>query len=84
MCVQSSFVALLIGDFADDKVTAIFCIADESCKFFAQMAKYTTKCSSQRQHRHIASIPLTDTVSGEAPTASCLCRRYTATVLQFS
>lgn len=39
MCVQLSFVALLIGDFADDKVTAIFCIADESCKFFGSDGK---------------------------------------------
>lgn len=37
--------------FTEDKVTEIFCIADDFCKVFdAQMAKYTIKNSSKRQY----------------------------------
>ena len=35
----------------DDKVTEIFCIADDFCKvFYAQMAKYTFKAERKRKY----------------------------------
>ena len=37
--------------FTEDKITEIFCIADDFCNFFdAQMKKYTFKSDKKRQY----------------------------------
>ena len=37
--------------FIEDKVTEIFCVADDFCKFYdALMAKYTVKVPNKRPH----------------------------------
>ena len=42
--------------FTEDKITEIFCIADDFCNFFdAQMKKYTFKSDKKRQY-HIIFI----------------------------
>ena len=45
--------------FTGDKVTEIFCMADDFCKFFdAMMAKYTIKDTLQSQMNHAYSNSL--------------------------
>ena len=37
--------------FTEDKITEIFCIADDFCRFFdAQMEKYTIRDSKKRKY----------------------------------
>jgi len=44
--------------FTEDKVTEIFCMADDSCKFFdAMMAKYTIKEQKKREYTGTALFP---------------------------
>ena len=43
--------------FTEDKVTEIFCIADDFCKFFdAMMAKYTIKVSKKRHYHRDGTL----------------------------
>ena len=42
---------------AENKVTELFCIADDFCKFFdAMMAKYTLKTSSKRNYHRDSTL----------------------------
>ena len=41
----------IIAMITEDKVTELFCMADDFCKFFdAMMTKYTLKSSTKRQY----------------------------------
>ncbi|MBO5537494.1 MAG: IS982 family transposase, partial [Prevotella sp.] len=41
----------------EDKVTELFCIADDSCKFFdAMMEKYTIKETKKRNYHHDSTL----------------------------
>lgn len=41
----------------EDKVTELFCVADDFCKFFdAMMAKYTLKSSRKRNYHRDSKI----------------------------
>ena len=43
--------------FIEDKVTEIFCMADDFCKFFdAMMAKYTIKAPKKRQYHRDGTL----------------------------
>lgn len=41
----------------ENKVTEIFCIADDFCKIFdAKMGNYTTKSNSKRRYHHESTM----------------------------
>ena len=43
--------------FAEDKITEIFCIADDFCRFFdAQMEKYTIMDSKKRKYHRDSTM----------------------------
>ena len=43
--------------FTEDKITEIFCIADDFCNFFdAQMKKYTFKSDKKRQYHRVGRM----------------------------
>ena len=43
--------------FTEDKVTEIFCIADDFCKFYdAMMAKYTVKVPNKRPYHRDGTL----------------------------
>ena len=45
----------------EDKVTEIFCMADDFCKFFdAMTAKYTLKPTGKRKHRRDSMMSKTE------------------------
>ena len=47
----------IIAMITEDKVTEIFCIADDFCKVFdAQMEKYTIKSNSKRRYHRESTI----------------------------
>lgn len=47
----------IIAILTDDKVTEIFCIADDFCKVFdSQMEKYTLKSSSKRKYHRDSTL----------------------------
>ena len=47
----------IIAIITEDKVTEIFCIADDFCKVFdAQMEKYTIKSNSKRRYHRESTI----------------------------
>ena len=44
--------------FTEDKVTEIFCMADDFCKFFdAMMSKYTIKEQKKREYHWQGTLP---------------------------
>ena len=48
----------------EDKVTEIFCIADDFCKVFdAQMAKYTFKAERKRKYHRESSLATKGTLA---------------------
>ena len=48
----------------EDKVTEIFCIADDFCKVFdAQMAKYTFKAERKSKYHRESSLVTRDTLA---------------------
>ena len=47
--------------FTKDKVTELFCMADNFCKFFDKMtAKYTLKSETRRDDHHKYAMPKTE------------------------
>ena len=47
----------IIAIITEDKVTEIFCIADDFCKVFdAQMEKYTIKSNSKRRYHRESTM----------------------------
>ena len=45
----------------ENKITEIFCIADDFCKVFdAQMEKYTIKCNAKRKYHRESTMSKAD------------------------
>lgn len=48
----------IIAMITEDKVTELFCMADDFCKFFdAMMQKYTLKSDNKRRYHRDSTMP---------------------------
>ena len=61
----------------EDKVTEIFCMADDFCKFFdAMTAKYTLKPTGKRKYHRNSMMSKVDVMQTKATSARALSKAF--------
>ena len=61
----------------EDKVTEIFCMADDFCKFFdAMTAKYTLKPTGKRKYHRNSTTTKIDVMQTKATSARALSKAF--------
>jgi len=61
----------------EDKVTEIFCMADNFCKFFDTMtAKYTLKPTGKRKYHRNSTISKMEVILTKATSARALSKAF--------
>ena len=61
----------------EDKVTEIFCMADDFCKFFDTMtAKYTLKPTGKRKYHRNSMMSKVDVMQTKATSARALSKAF--------
>ena len=66
-----------IAMITEDKVTEIFCMADDFCKFFDTItAKYTLKPTGKRKYHRNSMMSKVDVMQTKATTARALSKAF--------
>ena len=66
-----------IAMITEDKVTEIFCMADNFCKFFdAMTAKYTLKPTGKRKYHRNSMMSKVDVMQTKATSARALSKAF--------
>ena len=66
-----------IAMITEDKVTEIFCMADDFCKFFDTMtAKYTLKPTGKRKYHRNSMMSKVDVMQTKATSARALSKAF--------
>ena len=66
-----------IAMITEDKVTEIFCMADDFCKFFDTMtAKYTLKPTGKRKYHRNSTMSKVDVMQTKATSARALSKAF--------
>jgi len=61
----------------EDKVTEIFCMADDFCKFFdAMTAKYTLKPTGKRKYHRNSTMSKMEVILTKATSARALSKAF--------